>query len=98
MYGYQRRWLRRLMVIVMTVVTVLVFVKRDVILDHLFNQFSQSTAAPKTLQKEDPQKKLAAQDFTNQQVIVVNNNQPNFTASDLKTTAGPGKNCPIGIG
>lgn len=88
MYGYQRRWLRRLMVIVMTVVAVLIFVKRDAILDHLFNQFSQSTAAPKTPQKEDPQKKLAAQDFTNQQVIAVNDNQPNFTTNDLKTTAG----------
>lgn len=51
MYGYQRRWLRRLMVIVMTVVAVLIFVKRDAILYHLFNQFSQSTAAPKTPQK-----------------------------------------------
>ena len=40
MYGYQRRWLRRLMVIVMTVVAVLIFVKRDAILYHLFNQFS----------------------------------------------------------
>ena len=56
----------------MTVVAVLVFVKRDVILDHPFNQFSQTTAAPKTPQKEDPQKKLAAQDFTNQQAIEVN--------------------------
>ena len=89
MYGYQRRWLRRLMVIVMTVVAVLIFVKRDAILYHLFNQFSQSTAAPKTLQKEDPQKKLAAQDFTNQQVIAVNDNQPNFTTNDLKTDEGP---------
>lgn len=89
MYGYQRRWLRRLMVIVMTVVAILIFVKRDVILDHLFNQFSQSTVAPKTPQKEDPQKKLATQDFTNQQVIAVNDNQPNFTTNDLKTDEGP---------
>ena len=56
MYGYQRRWLRRLMVIVMTVVAILIFVKRDVILDHLFNQFSQSTVAPKTPQKRTHRK------------------------------------------
>ena len=46
MYGYKRRWLRRLIVIVMTMVAILVFIRRDVILDHLFNQFSQSTVAP----------------------------------------------------
>lgn len=88
MYSYNRRWLRRFIIIFMSVVAVLIFVKRDVILNRIFNQFSQSTAAPKLPQHEDQQKKLVAQDFTTQQVIPVTNNQPNFTTSELKIDQG----------
>ena len=88
MYNLHSRWLRRLSIIIVIIFAFLVFVKRNAILDKVFNQFGQSSAAPATKNIGNQSKDLVTKDYTGTQTIPVENNQPDFKQHDLDTKKG----------
>lgn len=88
MYHLHGRWLRRLSIIVVIIFACLVFVKREAILDTVFNQFGQSSATPTAKNIGNQSKDLVAKDYTGTQTMPVENNQPDFKQHDLATKKG----------
>ncbi|MGK4017797.1 hypothetical protein AB0Y21_05910 [Weissella paramesenteroides] len=88
MYSFHHRWIRRFSIILVIVLALLIFIKRDAILDKVFNRVGESSAAPVAKNIDNQSNDLAAKDYTNQQTIPVANNQPDFKQSELETKKG----------
>ncbi|MCT0485857.1 DNA/RNA non-specific endonuclease [Weissella paramesenteroides] len=88
MYSFHHRWIRRFSIIFVIVLVLIVFIKRDAILDKVFNQVEKSSAAPVAKNIDNQSNDLAAKDYMNQQTIPVANNQPDFKQSELETQKG----------
>lgn len=88
MYSFHHRWIRRFSIIFVIVLALIIFIKRDALLDKVFNRVGESSAAPVAKNIDNQSNDLAAKDYTNQQIIPVTNNQPDFKQSELETQKG----------